>query len=693
MMSRNQNLLLLFLLVLMNHGASAQREKVKVACIGNSVTYGYGLKSPEKEAYPAVLQNLLGASFEVGNFGFSGATLLKKGHKPYYKTDVFAKAMDFKADVAIVHLGLNDTDPRNWPEYRSDFEGDYSWLLDTLRKQNPKVKLYVCRLTPIFSEHPRFKSGTRDWYWQIQELIPAIAKANQAQLIDLNTPLHNRPDLFADNLHPDQEGAAIIAKTVYQNLTGDFGGLKLPMIFSDHMVMQRNQPIPVYGSANAGEKVEVSFNRKTINTVAGKDGKWKVMFPAMPHGGPYTLSVQAKSENIVLKDILMGDVWLCSGQSNMAFPLKRSAIGKAEAQVSSNPLLRFMLFNPMAETNNEAWDEATLDKVNKLKFFSGSWESYSATAAADFSAVGYYFGKKIAAVEKVPIGLIQVAVGGSTIESWIERLTMERDPVLVDVMTKWRKSDFIQEWARGRADVNLKNATKVKQRHPYEPAYNYESGIEQLTTYPVKGVIWYQGESNAQNPELYAHSFEVLVDSWRKKWGYDFPFYYVQLSGIDRPSWPYFRDVQRKLEKVVPNSYMAVSSDLGDSLDVHPTRKKEVGERLALQALNHTYKRSVISNGPVAIDAQKVGNIVLVSFARGTSLSTKDKAKLIGFELITEKGSHLKVPATIIKNKVQLIVPAGQKVKTVCYSWQPFSKANLENEAGLPASTFSMPIH
>jgi sialate O-acetylesterase len=692
-MFRNRILLLLSLLVLMNYGASAQNEKVKVACIGNSVTYGYGLKSPERESYPAVLQNLLGASYEVENFGFSGATLLKKGHKPYYKTDVFAKAMAFKADVAIVHLGLNDTDPRNWPEYRSDFEGDYSWLLDTLKKQNPKVKLYVCRLTPIFNEHPRFKSGTRDWYWQIQELIPVIAKANQAQLIDLNAPLRNRPDLFADNLHPDQEGAAIIAQTVYQNLSGDFGGLKLPMIFSDHMVMQRNQSIPVYGSANANEQIEVTFNRKKISTVAGKDGKWKVQFPAMPNGGPYELSVQAKSGNVVFKDILLGDVWLCSGQSNMAFPLKRSATGKSEAQVSSNPLLRFMLFNPTAETNNEAWDEATLDKINKLDFFSGSWAPYSAAAAADFSAVGYYFGKKIAAAEKVPVGLIQVAVGGSTIESWIERLTLEQDPVLVDVMTKWRKSDFIQEWARGRADVNLKNATKVKQRHPYEFAYNYESGIDKLVAFPIKGVIWYQGESNAQNPELYAHSFEVLVNSWRKKWGDKFPFYYVQLSGIDRPSWPYFRDVQRKLEKIVPNSYMAVSSDLGDSLDVHPIRKKEVGERLALHALNHSYKRAVISNGPVAINAQKVGNTVQVSFAQGTILSTKDKAKLIGFELITEKGNRLIIPATIIKNKVQLVVPAGQKVKTVRYSWQPFSKANLVNEVGLPASTFSMPIH
>lgn len=675
--------------------AMAMAQTVKVACIGNSVTFGAGLKNPITESYPAVLQKLVGDGYEVKNFGLSGATLLKKGHRPYFKTKEFAEAVNFKADIAVIHLGLNDTDPRNWPAYKDDFEPDYAWLLDTLKKQNPKIKLYICKLTPIFNGHPRFKSGTRDWYWQIQQIIPVIAKANQAQIIDLNAPLHNRPDLFADNLHPDKEGAAIIAKTVYQNVTGNYGGLKLPAIFADHMVMQRNKPLSVYGTANTNQNIEVVFNHKKLSTKADATGQWKVSFPAMAHGGPYQLKVSSNDVKIELNDILIGDVWLCSGQSNMAFPLKAAATGKNElANLKANPLLRLLKYNSIAETNNVAWDTVTLEKINQLKYFEGVWKITNASSASDFSAVAYYFGKKVATEAGVPVGLIEIAVGGSIIESWIDRYTMEHDEQLVDVLTDWRKSDFIQDWARGRADVNLKNADKIKQRHPYEPTYNYEAGIATLTDFPIKGVLWYQGESNAQNVEQYEHSFPVLVNSWRKKWGYNFPFYFVQLSSIDRPSWPYFRDAQRKLQQSVPNTGMAVSSDLGDSLDVHPTKKKEVGERLAVLALKETYRKNIRAVGPVAMSAKKLQNEILISFTECNKLLTADKLSLTGFELVTEKGIRLiPIKVRIVNKQVHLSIPKGQKIKKVLYAWQPFTRANLINEAGLPASTFSILIN
>ncbi|MBC8985200.1 sialate O-acetylesterase [Pedobacter sp. N36a] len=675
----------------------AQGKKIKVACIGNSVTAGYLLKDPVAESYPSVLQGLLGNTYEVGNFGLSGATLLKKGHRPYFKTNEFLKALDFHADIAIVHLGLNDTDPRNWPEYRDEFQQDYAWLLDTLKKNNPKIKLYVCRLTPIFSEHPRFKSGTREWYWQIQKEIPLIAKDNQATLIDLNSPLNNRPDLFADNLHPDKEGAAIIAKTIYSSLSGNYGGLKLPLLFTDHMVLQRDLPIPIYGTADANEPITVVFNGQKKTGISGKDGKWKVLFPAMPHGGPYQLSITAKKKKIVLTDVLLGDVWLCSGQSNMYFQLKQSAAGAAELQqFPAQPKLRLMKFKPLAETDAVSWDSTTLAQLNHLNYFSGNWEPATPGTAAGFSAIGYYFGQQLVQEEGVPIGLIQMAVGGSTLESWIDRYTMEHDPQLVDVLTNWRKSDFVQEWARGRANLNLKNATNPKQRHPYEPAYNYEAGIAQLTSAPIKGVIWYQGESNTQNPEFYAHSFPVLIKSWRKKWGQDFPFYYVQLSGINRPSWPYFRVMQGRIQDQVAKAYMAVSSDLGDSLDVHPTRKKEIGQRLALQALQHSYGKKVIADGPIPTTAALKDHTIEVSFAAGSPLAVKDDQPLKGFELVLEKGAIIPVSAILLNNKVHIQLPKeieAEKIRTVRYSYAPFSRANLINNNGLPASTFAMPIN
>lgn len=675
-------------------GANTYAQKIKIACIGNSVTAGYLLPDPKKEAYPAQLQQLLGEQYLVGNFGHSGATLLKKGHNPYYKTKEFSEVLNFRPDIAIIHLGLNDTDPRNWPNYKGDFQSDYQWLIDSLKQGNPKLKIYICKLSPIFSGHPRFKSGTRDWYWQIQDKIVQVAKANAFELIDLKTALNNRPDLFADYLHPDTSGAAIFAKTVYAHLTGSFGGFKLHPLFTDHMVLQRDKQIPVYGTANAGDQVEVEFNHLTLRTKADVNGKWKVFFKPMKFGGPYNLKFQAGKQQIVLKDVMLGDVWLCSGQSNMAFALKSSATAQATlSHLNKNLPIRLLKFNQLAETDNITWDTKTLDAVNALNYFSGSWAKPEENTVGDFSAVAYYFGEKLASSEKVPIGLIQMAVGGSTLESWMDRTTLENDDLLVDLLANWRKSDFIQAWVRDRASVNLKNAINPKQRHPYEPAYNDEAGISTLTEFPIKGVIWYQGESNAHNVELFNHEFPLLVKSWRKKWNDNFPFYYVQLSSIDRPSWPYFRDAQRKLQAIIPNSGMAVSSDLGDSLNVHPAHKKEIGERLALLAIKNSYHRQIQASGPVAVTARRDEHTIIIRFAHAIKLMAGSGLAVKGFEVEDKKGNHWPVKAVIFNNTVHLTVPAKLKIIQVLYAWQPFTHANLMNEAKLPASTFSIPIN
>ncbi|SFH00734.1 GDSL-type esterase/lipase family protein [Pedobacter insulae] len=668
-------------------------QKIKVACVGNSVTAGYLLPNPLQNSYPAQLQQLLGNNYEVGNFGLSGATLLKKGHRPYNKTKEFINLLNFKADIAIIHLGLNDTDPRNWPNFKDEFQSDYQWLIDTLKQGNPHMKIYICSLSPIFSGHSRFKSGTRDWYWQIQEKIESIAKVNHLPLIDLYAALHNRPELFADNLHPDKRGAGIIAKAVYQNITGDFGGFKLDPLFADHMVLQRDQLIGVYGTANANDQIEVNFNNMIRRVVTDRTGKWKVQFPAMKFGGPYNLTIVSGTQTRRLKDILIGDVWLCSGQSNMAFPLKSAANGiNTIANLNKNLPIRLLKFNAIAETDNISWDQQTLNALNELAYFSATWTNLEPNTVADFSAVAYYFGEKLAKQVNVPIGLIQMAVGGSTLESWIDRKTLEHDDLLVDLTNNWRKSDFMQEWARGRADMNLKNAGNPKQRHPYEPAYNYEAGISKLIKFPIKGIIWYQGESNAHNVELFNHEMPVLVKSWRKHWNADFPFYYVQLSAIDRPSWPYFRNAQRKLQSLIPNAAMAVSSDLGDSLNVHPVHKREVGERLARLALKNTYHQNIKASGPDAVKAIRKGNLIVITFNHAQKLQPSNGSILKGFEIEDDKGNRLLVKANIYKNEVHLTIPPNRIVVKVLYAWQPFTRANLVNEVKLPASTFSITV-
>lgn len=690
--NRNIFIIMLFISTVLNLEMMAQTP-IKIACIGDSVTAGYLLAHPQTESYPSQLQILMGSQYEIKNFGHSGATLLKKGSTPYFKTEKSAEAIAYRPDIAIIHLGLNDTDPRNWPNYREDFDADYAWLIDTLKTQNPKVKIFICRMTPIFNEHPRFKSGTREWFWQIQEHIQEIAKANHVQLIDLHEKLYNRPDLFPDALHPTKEGAAILAQTVYSNITQDFGGLKLSPVFTDNMVLQRNQPIVIYGTANGGEKVAITFNNHKEVATTNEYGKWKAIFPAMKSGGAHQITIASKEKNIVLKNILIGDVWFCSGQSNMAFPLQKSENGRTEVKKAiNNTSLRLFNFEAIAETDEKAWDSITLEKTNRLAFFSGKWKISDSISAKDFSAIAYYFGQNIAREENVPIGLIQVAVGGSPIESWIDRYTLEHDDKVVDELTNWRKSDFIMPWVRSRAEENLKNAKNPKQRHPYGPSYNYEAGVTHFTDFPIKGIIWYQGESNAHNIELYEHLMPVLVGSWRKAWGTSLPFYYVQLSGTDRPTWPSFRDAQNKLQKIIPNSGMAISSDYGDSTNVHPIRKKQIGDRLALLALKYTYGKNSAANGPSAQKATQKGDAIIVSFSNATQLSTAHNKDLIGFELVTEKGIRIESKATIIKNEVSINIPKGEKIKTVLYAWKPYTTANLVNEANLPCSTFELDL-
>ena len=237
-------------------------DKIRVACIGNSVTYGYDLSDRDRDSYPARLQLMLGEKYEVRNFGFSGATLLKKGHKPYREKSPYRKALEFRPHIVVIHLGLNDTDPRNWTHFKQDFIADYEEMIDVFRNldTDPDPRIWVCKMTPIFSWHKRFKTGTRDDFWAIQQAIEKVALNKKVTLIDLHTPLYSRPDLFTDALHPSEEGAEVIALTVKSCITGDYGGLSLSPLFTDHMVLQRDKPVRIFGRANAGERVIINFS-------------------------------------------------------------------------------------------------------------------------------------------------------------------------------------------------------------------------------------------------------------------------------------------------------------------------------------------------------------------------------------------------------------------------------------------------
>lgn len=664
----------------------------KVACIGDSITYGFLLEDRENDSYPSQLQQMLGDGYEVGNFGKSGATLLHHGHRPYFLQEEYAAALEFCPDIAVIHLGVNDTDPRNWPNYNDEFVGDYLDLIDALRKVNPDVRIIIARLTPLSARHYRFKSGTRDWRLQIQDAIDDVAAVSGAELIDFDIPLRDRQNLMPDGIHPDREGALILAKTVYGGITGDYGGLKLPDIYRSGMVLQRNRPLAICGSADAGSRISLTLDNKTYHATADNCGCWKVMTEPLSTGTGYVMTVTDSKTIIRFEDIMAGEVWIASGQSNMAFPLRASQGGAEAVAGSSDAMLRIYDMRPGAHTDDVEWPDSVLASVNSLEYFApAGWQAISPENAGRFSAVAYYFARMLRDSLDVPVGIISNGVGGAPAEAWIDVNYLERD--IPEILVDWLGNDYVQDWAQGRARRNMGDAAKAG-RHPYEPSYLFSVGIRPLEDFCVAGVIWYQGESNAHNIEIHERLFPLVLESWRKNFGNDsLPFYFVQLSSLDRPSWPQFRDSQRRLAGRLPYTGMAVSSDVGDSLDVHPTDKRPVGKRLAAQALRYTYGfKGLSADGPLPVAAVADGSRVVLSMSGSDGLHTSDGLAPSTFEIAEIDGLYKPAEAVITDGEVVLYSPEVKNPKYVRYGWQPFTRANLVNSAGLPASTFKIKV-
>ena len=700
-------------------------EKTRVACIGNSITYGMTLADPATESYPAQLQQMLGDGYEVGNFGKSGATLLRHGHRPYIAQEEWAKAKAFKGDIAVIHLGVNDTDPRNWPYYRDEFVSDYLALIDTLRQENSKCRIIIALLSPITYNHPRFESGTQQWQEEIQEAIKTVARVGKAQLIDFHKPLYAYPQLIPDAVHPNKKGATMLARTVYSAILGNYGGLQMPITYSDNMVLQRNRAMTIHGTANAGEKVTVNITRpdaakgkvqnggkrkkgeqprrvralktevQTATATADDNGCWQVTLRPQRAENNLTLTISTDEKQLVYNNVAFGEVWLCSGQSNMEFMLHEAATAKRDIPKAKNLNIRFFDMKARWRTNPVEWDVAALDSINHLKYFADTkWTVCSPETAKDFSAIAYYFGSMLQDSLQCAVGLICNAVGGSPTEAWVDRADL--DAQFPQIMRNWTNNDFVQPWVRERAALNMKKAADMKlQRHPYDPCYLYESAIEPLQQFPIKGVLWYQGESNAQNFTTHERLFKLLVEGWRRNWNdAELPFYYVQLSSMDRLPWQWFRDSQRRLQSELPHVAMAVSSDMGDSLNVHPTRKQPVGERLARIALHNLYDFSnVVPSGPAVKEASMVGDgIVRLTFDYADGLSTSDGKHPLTFEIAEEEGLYKPAEARIEGNTVVVMAEGVTHPRFVRYGWQPFTRANLVNSAQLPASTFRIEI-
>ena len=494
--------------------SSVSPHIVKVACIGNSVTYGYGHENPAETSYPSQLAKMLGDNYEVGNFGKSGATLLRKGHRPYNEQIEYLKSLEFIPDIAIIHLGLNDTDPRNWKYYKREFIADYVALIEDIEKVNPDVEIYICRMSPIFHWHHRFLKGTRDWYWEIQETIENIAEnIAEVKIIDLQEILYHRPDLMPDALHPNPEGANLIAQRVYSAITGDFGGLSVPRIYSDNMVIQRGKPFVVKGTADAGTDISVRFNKKTIVTQASDDGRWEVTFDAFKvDGKKHKLTIKSKDKTLSFNNIVVGEVILCSGnymstdngQQTTDFVADFMTKDKS-LKAKGNDIRLYYMKAPDASviTDTNAWkhplEKAILNSHGI--FFPTSWEEFNEEDIDFYSETLYSIGIKISDSLQMPVGLIYNVVEGAPIESFIDRKTLEWHPTLINVLYEWRNTD------------NTKDHLEV-----YEPSYQYQCGIKPLGSFQINSVIWFESNSDSDT-DLYSVKKSALIESWKKVFG------------------------------------------------------------------------------------------------------------------------------------------------------------------------------
>lgn len=481
-----------------------------------------------------------------------------------------------------------------------------------------------------------------------------------------------------------------------------FSQLRVAPVFSGNMVLQRNKPVHIWGIAAPGKRVTVSFAGQQKSVSVQPDSTWNVSLKKQAANiHPQTLILSCDGEKLVLENILIGDVWLCSGQSNMEWPMEKEMHWKEESKIANQPLIR--LNNPPPAGRyvyGVPYTDSLNKRLNTTDFYQWQpWRICDSNTVKDMSAVAYYFAKTIVEKEGVPIGLINLSIGGAPIETFISREALDKR-FAAKVQGNWLENEALPKWIRERGKQNVGNnpagyKDDLGLNHAYKPGFAYESGVKPLLPFPIKGVLWYQGESNSleqERVEEYKDLLHLLINDYRKGWKQpSMPFYWVQLSSIDTAHyqsqfWPQFRDEQRRLLAKIKNGGMAVSSDIGFKNNVHPTNKKAVGERLSRWALKQVYGENIVPSGPLPLQARYENGNVIVTFRYADGLRTADGKALRGFSF----DGQTDVKAVIQTNRV--LMPASTKPATVYYGWKPFSDANLVNEERLPASTFKLDV-
>jgi sialate O-acetylesterase len=460
-------------------------------------------------------------------------------------------------------------------------------------------------------------------------------------------------------------------------------------LFTSHAVLQRDAEVPVWGTADEGEKVTVTFAGQSVSTTA-KGGKWQVhLKPMMASATSQTLTISG-SNTVTLDDILIGEVWLCSGQSNMAWPLARSANGPAVAAKINTPQIRL-------------FKVPTTQSGLPLETTKASWTPCGPKNAAAFSAVAYYFGRDLQKALNVPVGLIGSHVGGTAADKWISEKSLLAHSELKDLVARQKRAEAAYDPEKAKSAyeaATAKHAQAVaaggKPSKPPTLAGNpkgrgpsslYNGTIAPLQPFAFRGVIWYQGESNRGNPPQYAKLFPTLIADWRVAWNRgDFPFLFVQLPPFNAIT-PELREIQFDVWKKTPNTGMVVITDYGTPDNIHPPVKEPVGQRLALAARAIAYKEPITRSGPVYKSMNRAGEKAVIHFT-STGAGLKPEAALKGFTIAGADGKFVPADATIRGNTVEVSSPSVRQPVAVRYGWANSPEVNLFNQEGLPAVPF-----
>ncbi|MCX7046599.1 MAG: sialate O-acetylesterase, partial [Candidatus Sumerlaeota bacterium] len=479
--------------------------------------------------------------------------------------------------------------------------------------------------------------------------------------------------------------------------------VKMPAIFGSKMALQRDAPIPVWGTAEPNEKVTVTIGDQNASAQAGADGKWKATLKPLSAGGPLTMTVAGKN-TLKFENVLVGEVWVCSGQSNMGFTL--GGVKDADKEIPAANFPKIRLFSVKRVTSATPAEDVE-----------GQWEECTSDTAKKFTAVGYLFGRDVHQALNVPVGLFDSSWGGTPAEAWTRKGVIENDPELKTMIADWEtkianrdqdKKKFDQQMEKWTKDVEKAKAEKKElprkpnawvepEKSPNRPANLYNGMIAPLVPYAIRGAIWYQGESNASRYDQYAKLFPTMIRDWRAQWGEgDFPFLFVQLANFkdrkDEPSdsdWARLREAQSKT-LALPKTGQAVIIDIGEAKNIHPKNKQDVGKRLQLAAMKVAYgKNDVVFSGPTFDKLKVEGGKAILSFKNvGGGLVNKADGAIKGFAIVGADKKFVWADAKIAGDTVVVSSDQVKEPVAVRYGWADNPEVSLYNKEGIPASPF-----